>query len=51
MANLMLFAQIISKLDKKSFTRMAQDKQTDKHQKGYDSWTHLVFYRIPPHRL
>lgn len=42
MANLTLFAQIISKLDRKSFTRLVREKQTDKHQKGYDSWTHLV---------
>jgi hypothetical protein len=42
MANLTLFAQIISKLDRKSFTRLVREKQTDKHQKGYNSWTHLV---------
>jgi hypothetical protein len=22
--------------------RLVREKQTDKHQKGYDSWTHLV---------
>lgn len=42
MANLTLFAQIISKLDRGSFSRLVRQKQTDKHQKGYDSWTHLV---------
>lgn len=42
MANLTLFAQIISKLDKNGFKRLVRKKQTDKHQKGYDSWTHLV---------
>jgi len=42
MANLTLFAQIISKLDRKRFARLVRQKQTDKHQKGYDSWTHLV---------
>jgi len=42
MANLTLFAQIISKLDRKRFARLVRQKQTDKHQKGYNSWTHLV---------
>ena len=42
MTNLNLFSQIISKLDKSSFKKLVNKKQTDKHQKGYDSWTHLV---------
>ncbi len=42
MANINLFSQIISKLDKQSFKKLVSEKQTDKYQKGYDSWTHLV---------
>ncbi|MCK4678572.1 MAG: IS4 family transposase [Bacteroidales bacterium] len=42
MANITLFSQIISKLDRSVFSKLVKDKQTDKHQKGYNSWTHLV---------
>ncbi len=42
MTNITLFSQIISKLDRFSFTKLVFDHQTDKHQKGYTSWTHLV---------
>jgi hypothetical protein len=42
MANLTLFSQIISKLDRNKFAKLVKEKQTDKHQKGYTSWTHLV---------
>ena len=42
MAILTLFAQIISKLDKVRFSKLVKAKGTDKHQKGYNSWTHLV---------
>jgi len=42
MANITLFSQIISKLDRNSFSRLVSEKQTDKHQKGHNSWTHLV---------
>ena len=42
MSNLTLFAQIISKLDRVKFSKLVSSKQTDKHQKGYSSWTHLV---------
>lgn len=42
MANITLFSQIISKLDRCSFTKLVKNRQTDKHQKGYNSWTHLV---------
>lgn len=42
MVNLNLFSQIISKIDRQSFNKLVRAKQTDKHQKGYDSWTHLV---------
>ena len=42
MSNITLFSQIISKLDRLKFSKLVQDKQTDKHNKGYNSWTHLV---------
>ncbi len=42
MSKINLFAQIISKLDRSSFKSLVKEKETDKHQKGYNSWTHLV---------
>jgi hypothetical protein len=42
MANITLFSQIISKLDRFSFGKLVKARGTDKHQKGYTSWTHLV---------
>ena len=42
MTNLNLFSQIISKLERTSFKKIVPKRLTDKHQKGYDSWTHLV---------
>lgn len=42
MSNLTLFAQIISKLDRVKFSKLVSSRQTDKHQKGYNSWAHLV---------
>ena len=42
MANITLFSQIISRLDRFSFSKLVAEKQADKHQKGYNSWTHLV---------
>lgn len=42
MSKVNLFSQIISKLDRSSFNRLVIEKQTDKHAKGYDSWTHLI---------
>ena len=42
MANINLFSQIISKLDKSIFKKLVKEHQTDKHQKGFDSWTHLI---------
>src|SRR5437667_2120041 len=42
MVNVTLFSQIISKLDRLKFNKLVAEKQTDKHQKGYNSWTHLV---------
>ena len=42
MANLTLFSQIISRLDRLKFSKLVKDKQTDKHEKVYNSWTQLV---------
>ena len=42
MSNITLFSQIISKLDRNKFSKLVKEKQTDKHNKGYNSWTHLV---------
>lgn len=42
MTNITLFSQIISKLNRIKFTKLVNEKETDKHQKGYNSWTHLV---------
>jgi hypothetical protein len=41
-SNITLFSQIISKLDRQKFSKLVKEKQSDKHQKGYNSWTHLV---------
>lgn len=42
MTNISLFSQIIANLDRSHFNKLVKDKETDKHQKGYNSWTHLV---------
>lgn len=42
MSKINLFSQIISKLDRSSFKSLVKTRETDKHQKGYNSWTHLV---------
>src|SRR5690606_24706666 len=42
MTNITLFSQIISRLDRNSFTKLVRHHQSDKHQKGYNSWSHLI---------
>lgn len=42
MVNITLFSQIISKLDRGIFNKLVDQRKTDKHQKGFTSWTHLV---------
>lgn len=42
MVNITLFSQIISKLDRSKFHKLVADQQSDKHSKGYNSWSHLV---------
>jgi hypothetical protein len=42
MTKVTLFSQIISKLDSSKFKKLVDIHQTDKHQKGFNSWSHLV---------
>ncbi len=42
MTNINLFFQILSKLDKSIFKKLVKENQTDEHQKGFNSWTHLI---------
>jgi hypothetical protein len=42
MSKINLFSQIISKLDRSSFKSSVAEFGTDKHSKGYNSWTHLI---------
>lgn len=42
MSNITLFCQIISNLDRFKFNKLVKKGNTDKHQKGYSSWTQLV---------
>lgn len=42
MTNITLFSQIIRKLDRSKFNKLVCEKATDKHNKGFNSWTHLI---------
>jgi hypothetical protein len=42
MSNITLFGQIIQKLDRSIFKKLVKEHKTDKHQKGFDSWSHLT---------
>ena len=42
MVNITLFSQIITKLNRSNFKKLVNEKQTDKHNKGFDSWSHLI---------
>lgn len=42
MTKVNLFSQIISKLDRSVFKKLVESKSTDKHQKGYNSWSQLM---------
>jgi hypothetical protein len=42
MANITLFGQIIQRLDRSLFKKLLKEQETDKHQKGFDSWSHLT---------
>ena len=40
--NITLFSQLLQVLSRKHFKTVVQDYQSDKHNKGINSWTHLV---------
>ncbi len=42
MANITLFAQAINKLLKESIRKIIRDSKTDKHSKGYDTWSQFI---------
>ena len=42
MTNVSLFSQIISNLDRAVFNKLVKEYNTDKHQKGFNSWSHLI---------
>ena len=42
MSNITLFGQIIQQLDRSIFKKLVKEYETDKYQKGFDSWSHLV---------
>ena len=42
MVNVTLFSQIISKLDRSKVNKLVSSSGSDKHNKGYTSWNHLV---------
>ena len=42
MSKISLLGQIIQLLDRSLFNKLVKDHNSDKHQKGFDSWSHLV---------
>lgn len=42
MVNLTIFSQILQHIDRNIFNKAVTKYQTDKHNKGINSWTHLV---------
>ena len=42
MTNITLFGQIIQKLDRSIFNKLVKEHKTDKYEKGFNSWSHLV---------
>ena len=42
MTNITLFAQAIGKLPKEKIRKIIRDSKTDKHCKGYDTWSQLI---------
>ena len=42
MTKVTLFAQITQRLDRSIFNKLVKKHNTDKHHKGFDSWSHLV---------
>ncbi len=47
MPNITLFSQINSKLDRSKFNKIVAKKETDKHNKGFSSWNHLINAILP----
>jgi len=42
MSKITLFGQIIQRLDRSIFKKLVKEHKTDKHQKGFNSWSHLI---------
>ncbi|NQY08108.1 MAG: DUF4372 domain-containing protein, partial [Flavobacteriales bacterium] len=42
MSNITLFGQIVQKLDRSIFNNLVKYHKTDKHEKGFNSWSHLI---------
>lgn len=42
MANITLFAQAIGRLPKESIRKIIREEKTDKHSKGYDTWSLFI---------
>lgn len=42
MTKVTLFSQIIGKLDRTGFSKLSDKHASNKHSKGFDSWSHLV---------
>ena len=42
MAKITLISQILNKLDRNNFRSLVKEHRSDKHNKGINSWTHLV---------
>ena len=42
MVNVTLFSQILQHIDRNIFNKVVDEYSTDKHNKGINSWTHLV---------
>jgi hypothetical protein len=42
MSKVTLFSQKIKKLNHSRFNKLVKFHQSDKHQKGFNSWSHLV---------
>ena len=40
--NITLFSQLLQQINRKEFRKSVKTYQTDKHNKGINSWTHLV---------
>ncbi|MCC7050625.1 MAG: DUF4372 domain-containing protein [Bacteroidia bacterium] len=42
MEKVTLFSQIILELNRSKFNQLVKQHNSNNHQKGFDSWTHLV---------